>query len=57
MDNDTEFDDAFAEALDFCDGDEDMAVHLASAHLDSGNTYMEDTFAAIGDLLAEGFCH
>jgi len=23
MDNDTEFDDAFAEALDFCDGDED----------------------------------
>lgn len=38
------WDEIFEQALIFADGDEDMANHLASIHLESGNTYMEDTY-------------
>ena len=47
---DADFQKAFEEALDFCDGEEDSAAIVATAALDSG-TCVEDAFTALQGLL------
>lgn len=47
----------YDEALDYCDYDEDMASALLTIHAESGNRYLSDTWATVGDTLCEGYCH
>lgn len=52
-----DWDEIFEQALDFADGDEDVAMVLATVHWNSGNRFFDDTAEAVGYQILEDMGH